>query len=35
VRAELARYKAALEALYAGRTSCINGCHNQGTGSGG
>ena len=35
VRAELARYRAAVEALYAARTECINGCHTQGSGSAG
>jgi hypothetical protein len=35
VRAELARYKAAVEALYAQRTECVNNCHTQGSGSAG
>jgi hypothetical protein len=35
VQAELARYKAAVQALYAARTDCINNCHTQGTVSGG
>jgi len=35
VRAELARYKAAVEALSAARLECINGCHAQGAGSAG
>jgi|SRR5262245_9782627 len=35
VRAELARYKAALETLSADRTTCVNSCHTQGSGSAG
>ncbi len=35
VRAELARYQAAVQVLYAARLECINGCHAQGAGTAG